>query len=464
MGSPNQGYQHIHELAGDLLVTPESEYKNIRCFLEFKCNMCGKLYNTTGFLYIKTINRRSCSDCAHKRRNDGSTRRDTFISKATKIHGGYYSYDTLPETFAAKDKITIVCPKHGNILTTQDQHINKKSGCKHCKIDKITNATRSNVVDFSVKANNIHNFKYTYDEVKYVNTKTLVTIKCVKHGPFELTPDLHLRGQGCPLCTSTTKPVLAIIEMLNLHNIAFTTEKQFLGCVGISGKPLRFDLYLPDRNMCIEYDGIHHFESIRFGNMSEQQAQERFLIQQQHDNIKDEYCETHNIHLIRIPYTTHHPDAFLRNILKGDMPPERFFYTWKDLSDDVQRVAQYIKSFNYDRFAIYGIARGGVVFSTCLSYHFDDISEYGVITFQRYDGNDKNVRFDIVHKTNDIPIFVIDDLISSGITMKKAVSALHHKFKKSKVHPIVIFGEQNKDDVFFIKEHPKQWIVFPYEV
>jgi hypothetical protein len=54
---------------------------------------------------------------------------------------------------------------------------------------------------------------------------------------------------------------------------------------------------LPDYNICIEYDGIQHFESVDYfgGELG-------FINTQMRDNIKNEYCKNNNIKLIRIPY------------------------------------------------------------------------------------------------------------------------------------------------------------------
>ena len=52
--------------------------------------------------------------------------------------------------------------------------------------------------DFINKANLIHNNKYDYSKVEYVNSKTKVCIICPKHGEFWQTPRSHLIGQGCP--------------------------------------------------------------------------------------------------------------------------------------------------------------------------------------------------------------------------------------------------------------------------
>lgn len=53
---------------------------------------------------------------------------------------------------------------------------------------------------FILKAKLVHDGKYDYSKVKYVNSKTKVCIICPDHGEFWQTPKSHLRGQGCRLC------------------------------------------------------------------------------------------------------------------------------------------------------------------------------------------------------------------------------------------------------------------------
>ena len=57
-----------------------------------------------------------------------------------------------------------------------------------------------------------------------------------------------------------------------------------------------FDFYLPDYNVCIEYNGLQHYTK-RFG-MSDEDFKDR----QKKDLIKEQYCEDNNITLINIPY------------------------------------------------------------------------------------------------------------------------------------------------------------------
>ena len=86
-----------------------------------------------------------------------------------------------------------------------------------------------------------------------------------------------------------------ISEILDRMNIFYIPQHRFNECR--YKNPLPFDFYLPQHNICIEYDGALHYESItHFG------GDENLEYTQKRDKIKSEYCEKHKIKLIRIPY------------------------------------------------------------------------------------------------------------------------------------------------------------------
>ena len=58
---------------------------------------------------------------------------------------------------------------------------------------------------FIQKAKNIHEDKYDYSKLNYVNAHTKVTIICKIHGHFEQTPANHLNTKGCNKCVDRTK-------------------------------------------------------------------------------------------------------------------------------------------------------------------------------------------------------------------------------------------------------------------
>lgn len=116
----------------------------------------------------------------------------------------------------------------------------------------------------------------------------------------------HTSSCGC-LCS---KGELLIRQLLIKLNYKFLTEYKFFDLPN-----RRFDFYLPDINTCIEYDGKQHFNFVGTWH----QTKEQFELAIQRDKEKTEYCEKHNIRLIRIPYYDYDKlnENYLDKILKG---------------------------------------------------------------------------------------------------------------------------------------------------
>ena len=156
---------------------------------------------------------------------------------------------------------------------------------------------RKTIEEFIIDARLVHGELYDYSLVKYLNSKSenKVVIICEKHGNFEQNSRTHLQGSGCSKCASS-KGESVIRNYLESNNIGFTEQKSFEGLKMI--KKLRFDFYLSEYNLAIEYDGRQHFEPVEYfgGVKSFKEIIKR-------DLIKNEYCFDNNITLLRIPYT-----------------------------------------------------------------------------------------------------------------------------------------------------------------
>lgn len=98
-------------------------------------------------------------------------------------------------------------------------------------------------------------------------------------------------------CLKKSKGEYVLTKILQDMNIIFEQEKMFKDCINPrTNKLLRFDFYLPEYNCCIEYDGEQHFKEYNnWGNYTLEEIRFR-------DNLKNTYCQNHNIKLIRIPY------------------------------------------------------------------------------------------------------------------------------------------------------------------
>lgn len=60
---------------------------------------------------------------------------------------------------------------------------------------------KKTINDFISAASRVHNNKYDYSKVEYINSYTKVCIICPIHGEFWQTPHNHLQGQNCPKCS-----------------------------------------------------------------------------------------------------------------------------------------------------------------------------------------------------------------------------------------------------------------------
>jgi very-short-patch-repair endonuclease len=180
------------------------------------------------------------------------------------------------------------------------------SGCKKCGIEKTKKYTVLGKDKFIEIANKIHNNKYIYDNVEYINSYTPVEIICPKHGPFFQKPNDHISSKcGCPIC-SESKGERQIRIILKSLKISFVQEKKF--CDLKHKNCLYFDFYLPDLNVCIEFDGEQHFAPFDiFG------GEESFNIIQIKDKLKNEYCEKNNIRLLRITYLDENIEKIIKD-------------------------------------------------------------------------------------------------------------------------------------------------------
>jgi hypothetical protein len=221
-----------------------------------------------------------------------------WIEKARLTHGNKYDY-SLVEYKNCMTKVKIICLKHGIFKQTPNNH-DRGQTCKKCDIETIGDRFRSNIDKFIDKSNVIHNFKYDYSLVSYIGNKIKVEIVCKNcNKSFYVRPDNHIHGSGCPRCRESSGEN-RIYEWLESNNIIYKRQKCFDNC--INKIKLRFDFYLPDFKLAIEYDGQQHFKSVRFGGCSAEDANENLKEQKIKDTMKNNYCSSNQIGLLRIPY------------------------------------------------------------------------------------------------------------------------------------------------------------------
>lgn len=123
---------------------------------------------------------------------------EEFIVRAKEIHGDKYDYSKVEYT-KSRNKVCIICIKHGEFWQTANEHLGGK-GCAKCGNERKGSNNRGNRETFITKSNEFHKGKYDYSKVVYINSNTSVCIICPIHGEFWQKPINHTQGKGCPKC------------------------------------------------------------------------------------------------------------------------------------------------------------------------------------------------------------------------------------------------------------------------
>jgi hypothetical protein len=281
-------------------------------------------------------------------------KKNNFIERSNKKHNNKYDYSKV-EYINSKNKVIIICPKHGEFIQVPSKHA-AGWGCKKCGIDArskgrtkttqefiseayeingnkfdysrveykhgkqkveilcekghlfhqtpnshlkkhgcpiCTKKKRLTSEEFVYKSKLIHGDKYDYSLVVYKNANTKVKINCKEHGEFEQIPNSHIRGKGCKNCTSWKEENKLFKKIKNLFSNELIEQHYKTDWIKLQN----FDIFFINHNIAIEYNGIQHYEPVEyFGGIN------AFIKQVDRDNRKRKLCLENNCTLIEIPY------------------------------------------------------------------------------------------------------------------------------------------------------------------
>lgn len=279
----------------------EDIYERATQKVRFVCDYCGKEYMAIYYNTIKSraiVQKDCCSSCAGKKASEVSRLKmaPIYIERAKNIckENGYTLLTTINEYMGLHMSIRFVCDKHGEQHMVLDNFL-RGCKCKKCSyVDRIDNLRRnkSEVIRAieSVNGNKLLN----PDAYKNASMRNL-RIQCACGNVFSTSFSNYTRANinRCSRCSQKDSLMEStIMRHLDENNIGYIREKRFDDCRDT--KPLPFDFFIPANNLIIEFDGIHHYKNIR--------GDDAFNATCRHDRIKDEYCFSHGIRIVRIPY------------------------------------------------------------------------------------------------------------------------------------------------------------------
>lgn len=322
------------------------------------------------------LNGHGCAKCsAIERGSKSRITLDKFIEICNKKFNNKYDYSKVKFN-SPLDKITIICPIHGEFKQTVHDHLyNSKYGCPKCGREHGKLLQQDSIQDFINKANQVHNFKYNYSKSIYNGSKNKIEIICPIHGSFWQIPNSHLCGKGCPKCgyennsyskeewiekvsyfhnnkynyskvnyvnwetpvtiicpkhgefqqtphshtrygcplCNSSKGESIIQFYLDKNNIHYIYQYKINIDNNINSSGYAYiDFYLPDYNLFIEYNGKQHYVPIEYFG-----GEINFNRQYMRDNYIRNYCKNNNIRLLEIPYTENNIQECIINYINN---------------------------------------------------------------------------------------------------------------------------------------------------
>lgn len=125
-------------------------------------------------------------------------------------------------------------------------------GCPECGNERNAARLKDSPEDFLRKCRAAHGELYDYSRVAYTDSFTDVEVVCRKHGSFWSRPNDHVKGVGCPSCTTN-------------HSAPHKEIEAYLGTLGIEYvsntrsiiPPKELDIYVPSHRLAIEFNGMY---------------------------------------------------------------------------------------------------------------------------------------------------------------------------------------------------------------
>lgn len=267
--------------------------------LNITCPLCNNDYTTSLALYKATSG--YCPECGTKQSQKNRIKNLAKLkyakySEKCKLLG--YSETLSEENFLdifSSDTISFICDKHGYVEQSFLHFVNDNSICYECAKENMASFHRLSPTTVSNIISSKNNNKLLNPNDYIKNDEKNLQVLCGNCNRVFYTSlviyNNNITGK-CPDCNERSIGEYLISIILDKYNVFYKRQMPFEECK--DKKFLPFDFYLPDYNLCIEYDGEGHYEPC-FG-------EESYFNTITHDAMKNWFCKWNDIGLLRIPY------------------------------------------------------------------------------------------------------------------------------------------------------------------
>jgi hypothetical protein len=279
----------VYDLVGDEY-SILSEYNGAEIKITTIHNICSNIWQMNPNHFLRGRRCPICSRVSAARKKTKT--HEEFTNEVYQLVGDeYLVIGTYVNTSTKIEILHNIC---GTIFNMSPDAFRQGNRCKKCFRVRLADKQRKTKEEFEDEVFDLVENEYSViGEYKGAHSKIEITHNICETS-WNITPRNFLNGIRCPKCKSS-KGEKKIERWLIVNNIYYVCQHSFPNCRNIL--PLRFDFYLPDYNLVIEYQGQQHF--VETGYWGKAEKLERTQI---NDKVKKKYCKKNNIRYLEIPY------------------------------------------------------------------------------------------------------------------------------------------------------------------
>ena len=206
--SLNSVKKRLHKKTEGYVQIVDATFTKINAQAKFVCVKHGEFIRTVN---TALYNPNTCLECFKETNSTTQLEQSTAeLNVKKKLKDGITCEPFLYEG-GKKTSVVLNCPMHGSWSVLYASIVSKGAKCPKCAHamampSRISSIKAKNLEKqdlywekYLIKFKAQHGETYDYSLASFINAKTPIKIKCLVHGEFQQTPDMHIRS-GCRLC------------------------------------------------------------------------------------------------------------------------------------------------------------------------------------------------------------------------------------------------------------------------
>lgn len=258
-------------------------YRGNKIHIECQCVYCGNIHTKTPSMILQG---QQCRKCSH---NSRRKTHEQFMMEVTQANS---TVEVLDEFSGYDMYMSVRCKKCSREYKTTGRTLLAGHGCKVCSVSLSEDKKRE--IERTLKE--LEHPHTILEPYRILNDTVRVKCDLCLYERNVRLASLLENTRGCVKCSQSTKEK-HISALLDELQVDYFVEHKFKDALTPKGNPFKFDFYIPEKALVIEYDGEYHYKDRGIPG-----EDRRLEIVQEYDRLKNEYAEGKGIVMLRVNY------------------------------------------------------------------------------------------------------------------------------------------------------------------